>query len=101
MLVAWGLAVVWVRESRPDLDTAGVYVVAVGVGAVVGLLIARRGVAVDPLGLAATIVLAGLSLAFATQWDELVEARSYAVVVGVVGLVNAVMGAVAMLRAGD
>ena len=101
VLVAWGLAVVWVRESSPDLDTAGVYMVAVGVGAIVGLLIARRGVAVDALGLAGTIVLAGLSLAFATPWGELVEARSYAIAVGVVGLVNAVAGAVAMSRARD
>ncbi len=100
VLVAWGLAVVWVRESRPDLDTAGVYMVAVGLGVVAGLLVARRGFAVDALGLAATIVLAGLSLAFATQWDALVEARSYATAVGLVGLVNAVAGAVAMHRAG-
>ncbi len=101
VLVAWGLAVVWVRESRPDLDTAGVYMVAVGLGAVAGLLAARRGFAVDALGLAATIVLAGLSLAFATQWDALVEARSYAAAVGLVGLVNAVAGAVATWRAAE
>ena len=100
VLVPWGLAVIWVRESRPDLDTAGVYMVAVGLGAIAGLLLARRGVAVDALGLAATIVLAGLALAFATQWDELVEARSYALAVGVVGLVNAVAGAVATSRSG-
>ncbi len=101
VLVAWGLAVVWVRESRPDLDTAGVYMVAVGLGAIVGLLIARRGVAVGALGLAGTIVLAGLSLAFATRWDELVEARSYAIAVGLVGLVDVVAGAVSMARRGD
>ncbi len=101
VLVVWGLAVVWVREGRPDLDTAGVYMVAVGLGAIVGLLLARRGVAVSALGLAGTIVLAGLSLAFATQWDELVEARSYAMVVGLVGLVNVVAGAVSMVRGGD
>ncbi len=66
-----------------------------------GLLIARRGVAVGALGLAATIVLAGLSLAFAAQWDELVEARSYAIAVGLIGLVNVVAGAVSMARRGD
>ncbi|MDP9384337.1 MAG: hypothetical protein M3P50_03715 [Actinomycetota bacterium] len=98
VLLAWGPAVVWLRESRPDLDTAGVYMVAVGLGALAGLWMARRGYAVDALGLAATIVLAGLSLAFATQWDELVEARSYAIAVGLVGLVNVVAGAVSMLR---
>jgi len=100
VLVAWGLAVVWVREGRPDLDTAGVYMVAVGLGALIGLLIARRGVEVGALGLAGTIVLAGLSLAFATQWGELVEARSYAFAVGLVGLVNVLVGAVSMARRG-
>ena len=101
VLVAWGVAVVWVSESRPDLDTAGVYLAAVGLGSIAGLLLARRGVAVDALGLAATIVIAGLSLAFAPQWEALVEARSYAIAVGLVGLVNAVAGAVSMRRGGD
>ena len=98
VLVAWGLAVVWVREGRPDLETAGVYMVAVGLGAVAGLLLARRGVAVDALGLAGTIVLAGLSLAFAGQAEALVEARTYALAVGAVGLVNVIAGALSMRR---
>lgn len=94
VLVAWGASVVWIREGRPDLDTAGVYMAAAGAGAVAGMLLARRGFAVDALGLAATIALAGLALAFAEQWDALVEARAYALLVGLVGLVNAVWGAV-------
>ena len=100
VLLAWGAAVVWLRESRPDLDTAGVYMVAVGLGAAVGILAARRGVAVDPLGLAGTIVLAGLSLAFASRWDLLVDAQFYGLLVGLVGLVNAVAGAIAGRRSG-
>jgi hypothetical protein len=99
VLVAWGLAVVWVRESRPDLDTAGVYMTAVGLGAILGLALARRRIAVDAMGLAGTIVLAGLSLAFASQWEALVETRTYAIAVGVVGLVNVVAGAVASRQA--
>lgn len=95
VLLAWGAAVVWLREGRPDLVTAGVYMTAVGVGAVAGMLLARRGFAVDALGLTATMILAGLALAFARQWDTLVEARAYALLVGVVGLVNAIGGAVA------
>ena len=86
------------REGRPDLETAGVYMVAVGLGAVAGLLLARRGVAVDALGLAGTIVLAGLSLAFAGQAEALVEARTYALAVGAVGLVNVIAGALSMRR---
>lgn len=49
VLLAWGAAVVWLRQGRPDLDTAGVYMTAVGVGAVAGMLLARRGIAVDAL----------------------------------------------------
>jgi len=101
VLAAWGLAIVLLQQLRPDLDTAGVYMVAVGLGAVIGLLLLRLDFAVDPLGLAATIVLAGLSLAFAGQWDQLVEARFYAILVGLVGLANAVAGAVGTSRAGD
>lgn len=41
------------------------------------------------------MILAGLALAFAPQWDILVEAHAYALLVGVVGLVNAVRSAVA------
>ena len=100
VLLAWGAAVVWLREGRPDLDTAGVYMAAVGLGAAAGILIARRGVAVDPLGLAGTIVLAGLSLAFASRWDVLVDAQAYALLVGLVGLVNAVAGAIGARRSG-
>ena len=94
VLTAWGLGVVLVREARPDLDTAGVYLTAVGLGAVVGLALQRRGFAVDPLGLAATIVLAGLALALSAQADVLTEARAYALAVGLVGLGNVVAGAV-------
>jgi len=100
VLVAWGLAIVYLREARPELDTAGVYMAAVGVGAVAGVLLARGGFAVDALGLAATIALAGLSLAFAGQLDLLVEARAYALLVGLVGLVNVVAGAVSARSAG-
>ena len=98
VLVAWGLAIVWIREGSPDLDVAGVYMTAVGIGAVVGVVLARAGIAADALGVAATIVLAGLSLAFAGQWDVLVDARAYALLVGLVGLVNVVVGAVSARR---
>lgn len=94
VLVGWGAAVVWARQGRPDLDIAGLYLAGAGVGALAGALLSRRGFAVSPIGLAATVTLAGLFLAAAAQWPEaLEEARTYALVVGVVGLANAVAGA--------
>lgn len=94
VLVGWGAAVVWVSEGNPELDTAGLYLLGAGLGAVAGVLLARAGFAVDPLGLAATVALGGLALAFAPQWPEVLEeARTYAILVGAVGLVHAVLGA--------
>ena len=94
VLVGWGAAVVWVREGSPDLDTAGLYLLGAGLGATVGVLLARRGFAVDPLGLAVTIALGGLLLAFARRWPEVIEeARTYALLVGLVGLFNVAAGA--------
>ena len=87
-LLGWGTAVVFVQQARPDLDTAGLYLVGAGLGCVVGLLLARRGVAVDPLGLAGTVVLGGASLSLDPQVAALTEALTYALAVGAVGLVN-------------
>lgn len=101
VLVGWGAAVFWARQGRPDLDVAGLYLLGAGLGATAGILLGRRGFAVDPLGLAATIAVAGLLLAFAPRWPEVLEeARVYALLVGAVGLANAVAGAVS-LRAAD
>ena len=95
VLVGWGAAVVWVREGRPDLDTAGLYLCGAGLGATAGLLLARRGFAVDPLGLTVTITVAGLILSVASRWSEVLEdARTYALLVGAVGLFNVVVGAI-------
>lgn len=94
VLVGWGAAVVWARKGRPDLDVAGLYLAGAGAGAVVGALLARRGFAVDPLGAAATVLVAGILLSFAGQWPEVLEeARTYALLVGLVGVGNVVAGA--------
>ena len=93
VLLGWGAAVVLVREARPELDTAGLYLTGAGLGVVAGVLLARRGVAVDPLGLAGTVVAAGLALALAPQVEALTEARTFALAVGLVGLLNVVAGA--------
>jgi hypothetical protein len=95
VLLAWGAAVVWLRQGRPDLDTAGVYMTAVGCrrrGRHAARAPRDRGRRArtrrndDPRR-----PRAGLR----PQWDILVEARAYALLVGVVGLVNAVWSAVA------
>ena len=101
VLLGWGAAVFWVRQGEPDLDTAGLYLLGAGAGATAGVLLARRGFAVDPLGMAVTIMLAGLLLAFSRQWPEILEeARAYAVLVGAVGLANVVAAAIALQREG-
>ena len=96
VLVGWGAAVVYVRQVQPDLDLAGLYLAGAGIGATVGVLLSRAGFAVDPLGATATVAIAGVILAFEPRWtDVLGEARTYALIVGAIGLGNAVAGAVA------
>ena len=58
-LTGWGLAVVYAGAVRPDLDTAGLYLVGAGLGVTTGLLLQRAGFAVDALGLAITVTAAG------------------------------------------
>ena len=95
VLLGWGAAVLWVREGRPDLDVSGLYLLGAGLGAALGVVLSRRGFSVDPLGLAITIAAAGLVLAVSSHWaGVLEEARTYAVLVGLVGLGNAIAGAV-------
>lgn len=93
VLVGWGAAVVWAQRGRPDLDLAGLYLLGAGAGATVGVLLSRRGFVVDPLGMAVTIMLAGLLLALASRWPQVLEeSRTYALLVGVVGLANVLAG---------
>lgn len=93
VLCGWGLAVVWAGAGRPDLDIAGLYLAGAGAGASAGLLLRRAGFEVDALGAAATVAAAGLVLALAPQVGELEDARTYAVALGLVALVNLLLGA--------
>ena len=93
VLVGWGAAVVYARQVQPDLDLAGLYLAGAGLGATVAVLLSRAGFAVDPLGATATVAIAGVILALEPRWTEVLgEARTYALIVGVVGLGNAVAG---------
>ena len=92
VLVGWGTAVVIVRQFTPDLDIAGLYLLGAGVGATVGMVLARRGFAVDPIGLTLTVATGGLVLAVEPRATSVLgDARLYAVLIAVVGAGNLVL----------
>ncbi len=96
VLVGWGAAVVVVRQLNPALDTSGLYLAGAGLGATAGIVLARRGFAVDPLGMTMTVVVAGALLAVEQHYSSVLgDARSYAVLLGAVGLVNLLIAAFA------
>lgn len=74
VLVGWATAVVPVCQLNPDLDTAGLYP-AGGVGTTVGMLLARRGFAVDPLAMTITIAIGGGLLAFEVRFSSVGRRR--------------------------
>jgi len=94
VLLGFGAAVVIVQRTRPELATDGLELLGAGLGALVGAVLARRGVAVDPIGAAATIALLGLLAALRPVVSEVTDLTYYAVLVGLVGLFNLVAGAV-------
>jgi hypothetical protein len=72
------------------------YLAGAGLGASVGMLLARRGFAVDPLGMTLTIAIGGVVLAVEPRFSSVLgDARVYALLIGAVGLVNVLMGALA------
>lgn len=95
VLLGWGGVVFWAQVGQPDLDFAGLYLAGAGLGAVLGVCMSRVGFAVDALGLASTIALAGVLLALSVQWPQVIEeVRLYALAVGLVGLTNVVLGVI-------
>ncbi len=102
MLVGWGAAVVLVRQLAPDLDTSGLYLAGAGLGATTGIVLTRRGFAVDPLGMTLTIALGGAVLAVEPRYSSVLgDARFYALFLGLVGVANLVIGAFAPERVVD
>lgn len=94
VLVPWGLSVLWLHDARPDVDGAGVYLAAVGAGALLAVALARSGVRVASEGVAATILAGGLLVMFQRRSPDLVgDTRTYALLLGAVGLFNVVLGA--------
>jgi len=93
-LTGWGAAVVLVGAVHPDLDTAGLYLAGAGLGTAAGVLIQRAGFEVSVLGLAVTVAVGGLVLAFTTRAPGVLEdARTYAVLLALVALVNLALAA--------
>jgi len=88
VLVGWGAAVAYARQASPDVDIAGLYLAGAGIGVCLAIAAQRLGVKADALGAALTMVVAGAILAFAGAVPELTDARTYALFVGAVGLVN-------------
>lgn len=98
VLVGWGAAVAYAREARPDVDIAGLYLAGAGLGATAAIAAARLGVKADPLGATVTVAISGAILALSPHWEALVEAHSYGLFVGAVGLGNVVWGVLAGRR---
>jgi len=101
-LTGWGLAVVYLGEARPpDIDTAGAYLAGVGLAGVVAAVLRRRGFLISDLGFAATVALGGLTLALTPRAAETLEdATTYAIALGVVGVLNVAGGVYQMVRGG-
>lgn len=99
-LSGWGLAVAYLGEVRPpDVDVAGAYLAGVGLAGVAAAVLRGRGVALSDVGFALTVAGAGLVLALSPRFEALVDATTYAIALGAVGIVNVVAGA-ARLRPG-
>jgi len=96
VLVGWGAAVVLVRQLAPDLDTSGLYLAGAGLGATTGIVLTRRGFAVDPLGMTVPIAIGGTVLAVEPRYTPVLgDARFYALLLGVIGLANLLLAALA------
>ena len=99
VLVGWGAVVVWAALARPvDVNLEGAYLVGAGAGVLVAGVLLRRGFKVDVVGLGVAAVAAGLVLALAARHDAATEARTFAIALAVVALVNVALGLAARKR---
>lgn len=99
VLLGWGAVVAWAGRARPeDVDLAGAYLAGGGAGVLAAGVLVRRGFRLDVIGLGAAALGAGLVLALAPRVDALVEARTFAVALAVLALVNVALGMAARGR---
>lgn len=99
-LTGWGLAVVYLGEARPmDIDPAGAYLAGAGLAGVAAAFLRSRGFSISEIGFGATVAAGGLVLAFAPRApDTLEDATTFAIALGVVGLLNVAAGAYGLAR---
>lgn len=74
------------------------YLAGAGLGATAAITAQRAGIRADPLGAAAAVAVAGAILALSAQWSALTEARTYALLVGAIGLINVIWPLIAGRR---
>lgn len=93
-LTAWGLAVAFMGEVRPEnVDVAGAYLAGVGLAGVLAAVLRARGFVISEAGLAATVAASGLILALSPKADALTDATTFAIALGLVGVLNLAGGA--------
>lgn len=88
VITAWGAAAALLGERSVDVTPEGAYLLAAGIGATAAALLGRGGYAVDALGIAASVLAAGLLLALVTRVDALGRASTYAAALAVIGLIR-------------
>ena len=87
---------------RPsDIDIAGAYLAGAGLAGVVAAVLRRRGFLISDLGFGATVAAGGLVLALTPRASgTLDDATTYAMALGVVGVLNVAGGAYQLIRGG-
>ena len=86
---AWGIGVVLLGERVIEsVSPEAAYLLFAGAGALLAAALERAGFAIDALGIAASVFLAGLIYALEPRIDALSSAATYAAAIAVVGLVR-------------
>jgi len=88
VIATWGLGVVLLVELDLELRGVGVYIVALGLGALIAAALARRGFAVDVLGVAGAILAAGVLLLLEPELGAAGNPDVYAAGLALLGVVN-------------
>lgn len=88
VLCGWGLAVVALQDWDLDMNAASAYLAGAGLGALVAGGLERVGVSADLLGVAGTILIAGLVFGLEDDVGEVLDAATYAYLLAAVGVVN-------------